>query len=108
MRIPEWNCCKSIFPSHSRLLEILNVSATLKGSLGLDSVYDAISIFKKMMIRKMGVNFSNSMMLADRHKIYAYDAYFLEVCLKMNAPLLSLDKRLVQVAKMEQIETMEL
>ena len=61
-----------------------------------------------MMIRKMGVNFSNSMMLADRHKIYAYDAYFLEVCLKMNAPLLSLDKRLVQVAKMEQIETMEL
>jgi predicted nucleic acid-binding protein len=44
------------------------------------------------------------MAIAQKHQIYAYDAYFIVCAIHEEAPLLSLDKGLCQVARNSDIK----
>ena len=46
--------------------------------------------------------------LCYKYKIYAYDAYFLALCKRMNFPLLTLDKGMKHIAQMINIKCIEL
>lgn len=60
---------------------------------------DAEKVTNLIPVRLVSVDIHDSLMIATEHNIYAYDAYFLQ-CAKANAlPLLTLDKRMRQVAE---------
>ena len=49
----------------------------------------------------------NLVNIANKYKIYAYDAYFIETAKELNGPLFSLDKNLLQIAKKEGLKVIE-
>jgi predicted nucleic acid-binding protein len=66
-----------------------------------------IEIFKNIPLRFIETDFISSLKLSKKHKIYAYDAYFLDCALRYNAPLLTLDKKLNTMANNLNIKTLE-
>ncbi len=58
-----------------------------------------LTIFKGIRIRLLGVDLASSMHTAAETGLYAYDAYYIECARKMRAPLLTLDRRMRQVAR---------
>jgi len=49
----------------------------------------------------------NSLEISKRFNIYAYDAYFIECSKNFNIPLISLDKKLIDVAKKLNLKIIE-
>ncbi len=66
-----------------------------------------IGAFDQIPIRLIPVELTEALALADAHRIYAYDAYFLSVCLAVRAPLLTLDRGLRAAAITERITLVE-
>ena len=62
---------------------------------------------EKISVRLVGVDLQASLQLALEQNIYAYDAYFLQCAKAYSAPLLSLDRRLNQVADALNIRLVE-
>jgi predicted nucleic acid-binding protein len=54
------------------------------------------------------IDISTALAIACRYGIYAYDAYFLECALEARTALLTLDKRLIAVARNLNIRVVEL
>jgi len=50
-------------------------------------------------VRLVSVDIQKSLDLAIMHNVYAYDAYFLQCAKSLSCPLLTLDKRMKEVAK---------
>ena len=50
-------------------------------------------------VRLAAVDIRQALKLALEYNIYAYDAYFLQCALQFSAPLITLDKRMKQVAE---------
>ncbi|GAB4499634.1 MAG: hypothetical protein OHK0052_14970 [Anaerolineales bacterium] len=48
-----------------------------------------------------------SLRLASKYNIYAYDAYILQCAIEYHAPLISLDQNMIQIAKQEGIQIIE-
>lgn len=78
---------------------------------------DLISLKQGTMIVKSASNIPVSyheidifaaLELCFEYKIYAYDAYFLALCKRMNFPLLTLDKGMKIIAQMINIKCIEL
>lgn len=63
---------------------------------------------KRIAARLIPVNISAALQIALDHDIYAYDAYFLQCAQRLNIPLLTLDKRMKQVAQTCGIPTIEI
>ncbi|MSP13392.1 MAG: PIN domain-containing protein [Chloroflexi bacterium] len=83
-------------------------SAMLKRQrIGLAQVLDALEIYSTIPIRFVEVELEQSLKIADELHIYAYDAYLIRCAQKYHAPLLSLDKSLVALARSMQIEILE-
>jgi len=59
---------------------------------------DADEAARQVPVRLVSVDISASLNIAADHGIYAYDAYFLQCAAKFALPLLTLDKRMKQVA----------
>lgn len=53
------------------------------------------------------VDIRSAIAIADKHGIYAYDAYFLECASHWRAPLLTLDRKLAKLAQSIGIKTIE-
>ena len=53
------------------------------------------------------VDIEAAVTLAERHDVYAYDAYLIECARRYQTPLLSLDRRQCEVARKEGVEVME-
>ena len=53
------------------------------------------------------VNLKDAIQLAGKYNIYAYDAYILQCAIENNIPLISLDKSLIDIAKQEGVQTIE-
>ena len=64
----------------------------------LADVHKGLSIFQGIPLRYVEVDMENALTLADRTKVYAYDAYFLDCASRYSAPLLTLDGPLRRVA----------
>ena len=61
----------------------------------------------RIPVRLVDADIPNSLEIALNFNIYAYDAYFLQVAQAFSCPLMTLDKRMMQVASEMNIETLE-
>ena len=73
----------------------------------IEEALQAIEIYLQIPVRFVEVELTDSLELADEFGIYAYDAYLLRCAEKYRLPLLTLDNRLVQVAKDKKIQVLE-
>jgi len=58
-------------------------------------------------VRLVSVDIHQALQLAFDYNIYAYDAYFLQCARTLSQPILTLDKRMMQVAVKLNIDVME-
>lgn len=71
---------------------------------------EALSAFEavnSISVRLVAVDIPQALELALEHNIYAYDAYFLQCARQLSCPLITLDKRMKQVAYNINIEVVE-
>jgi predicted nucleic acid-binding protein len=75
-------------------------SAMLKQDrLTLDDAQKGLAIFGQVPIQFSKPDFAHSLAIAHRARIYAYDAYVLDCAIRHKAPILTLDVRLMRIAK---------
>ena len=67
----------------------------------------ALQSFREIPVRLPPLEIESSVVLAERHDVYAYDAYVIECARRYKTPLLSLDRRQCEVARSEGIATLE-
>ena len=67
----------------------------------------ALESFRQVPVRLPSLEIESSVVLAERHDVYAYDAYVIECARRYQNPLLSLDRRQCEVARSEGIATLE-
>ncbi len=67
----------------------------------------AQSTVSKIPVRLISADIQESLKLAIEFNIYAYDAYFLQCAKSFSCPLLTLDKRMKQIATKLNIEVLE-
>lgn len=66
-----------------------------------------ISAFKKIPISLVDINIFKAIQLAYKYNIYAYDAYMMQCAKEQKAALITLDKKLITIAKKCHINTIE-
>jgi predicted nucleic acid-binding protein len=100
--------CSLIAPS-SVHWEIGNAfSAMLKQKrVTLKTIKKALSVYDSIPIRYVDVDIMDSLELAVKHNMYAYDAYLLWCALQYKSPLLTLDKGLIKIAESIKVKTLE-
>lgn len=75
-------------------------SAMLKRNrIELAQALQALAAYRQIPIRFVDVELEDTLAISARFSVYAYDAYLIRCALKFNAPLLSLDKELLQAAQ---------
>ena len=82
--------------------EIVNsLSRMLKKGLINDhsKMVDLINSFQQLPIKLFNNNLENVIQIVWDHKIYAYDAFYLETAKSLNIPLLTLDKEMKKIGK---------
>ncbi|MEJ2597948.1 MAG: type II toxin-antitoxin system VapC family toxin [Anaerolineales bacterium] len=89
--------------------EIANAfSAMLKRQrINLDQALRAIEIYRQIPIRLVDVELEDSLEIAQKQGIYAYDAFLLRSALKYKLPLLSLDRNMAIIARQMGIQILE-
>jgi len=84
------------------------LSAMVKRSrLTNDEALAAFDGVSSIPVRLVSVNIQQALKLAIEYNIYAYDAYFLQCAKQLSCPLITLDKRMKQVAYDLKIEVVE-
>jgi predicted nucleic acid-binding protein len=78
-----------------------------RNKLKLSESKIALKYYRDIPIRFIDIDLEDSLEIADKHKIYAYDAYFISAAKNLNIPLLSLDKQLLDIAVQEGLKTIE-
>ena len=74
-------------------------SAMLKRErITLAQAHAALDAYEMIPIRFVDVEVDRTLDIVDRFKIYAYDAYLIRCAAKYQAPLLTLDRRLMNMA----------
>jgi predicted nucleic acid-binding protein len=64
-----------------------------------ERMINAFQYFKKISIRMIEVDIEKALEIAWEHKIYAYDACYLETAVRLNLPLLTFDGNMTRVGK---------
>ena len=83
-------------------------SAMLKRSrLTLEQALDAMDVYQSISLEVVEINLKDAVRLAGKYNTYAYDAYILQCAIEQKLPLLSLDKNLLEAAKQEGIQVLE-
>jgi len=83
-------------------------SAMLKRKkITLDEALKALDAYAKIPIGFLDIELGPSLRIADKLGIYAYDAYILRCAQKYRAPLVSLDRYLIDCAKSMGMRVME-
>jgi len=84
-------------------------SAMLKRKkIEISKVIKAIQIYDSISITFLDVELEESLLIAEKLNIYAYDAYLIACSLKNHCPLISLDNGLIQAAKHFGINVVEI
>jgi len=73
-----------------------------------NEVVSVFNLASQIPVRLVEINISNALSLAIEYDIYVYDAYFLQAALQYRCALLSLDKKMCQVAQKLNIKLLEL
>lgn len=84
------------------------LSAMIKRKqITLDEALSAFNIASLIPVRLVAIDIRQSLKLAFEFNIYAYDAYFLQCAQALSCPLITLDKRMKQVANELKITVLE-
>ena len=84
------------------------LSAMLKrGRLGPGDILAAWDAIQQIPVDLRSVDVREALKIAMRFNIYAYDTYFLICALTLRCPLLTLDRRMIEVAKDLDIQIIE-
>ena len=75
--------------------------------LTTEQALKAIKLADAIPVRLVQPDIKSSLEIALRFNIYAYDAYFLQTALSLNCPLLTLDKKMKEVAKQLNLVVLE-
>lgn len=81
--------------------ELCNALVNLhrKKRLSEEQVVTAFQEYKKIPVRLVDVDLEKSLLISTKYGIYAYDSYYLEVSKRLRLPLLTLDKKMNEIAK---------
>lgn len=79
-----------------------------KNRIQIYHAHDALMKFQSLPISFKPINVSKALEISYSYKIYAYDAYFLELCLRQNLSLLTLDSSMNEIARKLHINIIEL
>jgi predicted nucleic acid-binding protein len=84
------------------------LSAMIKRKqITLDEALSAFNIASLIPVRLVAIDVRQSLKLAFEFNIYAYDAYFLQCAQSLSCPLITLDKRMKQIANELKITVLE-
>jgi len=84
------------------------LSAMVKrNKLTKDESLLAFEKVKSIPVRLVSIDIQQALKIAVEYNIYAYDAYFLQCAKQLSCPLITLDKRMKQVAYDLKIEAVE-
>ena len=75
--------------------------------LSLKLAEKALNYYSMIPLRLVEIDLFKALELSDKLNIYAYDACFLECAINFNSPLLTLDKRLIEVARLTRLNVIE-
>ncbi len=78
-----------------------------RSRLNINQALEAIAVYEEIELEIVEIRLNDAVQLAGKHRIYAYDAYIIQCAIEHNLPLLSLDKNLIQIAKLEGIQVIE-
>ena len=85
------------------------LSAMLRrGRISTEVARLVFETFAEIPIRYVPVEFSNVLQLCGEHRLYAYDAYYLDCAQRHSVSILSLDTRLREVAVAIGVSTPEI
>lgn len=79
-----------------------------KAVLDTDEVTTIWEVVMKIPVQLTAIDIGSALRIATAHRLYAYDAYFLECAMRMRCPLLTLDRKMETVAGKIEIQTLEL
>lgn len=83
-------------------------SAMLKRSrVTLEQAIEAMDVYHSILMETVEINLKEAIRLAEKYNVYAYDAYILQCAKEYELPLISLDKGLVEIAKLDAIQVIE-
>jgi predicted nucleic acid-binding protein len=84
-------------------------SAIMKqGRLTGEQIFEALRIFDLIPLQEVEINLAEALEISIRNSIYAYDAYYLSAAKRHRIELLSLDNKMLEVAKVEGIKIKEI
>jgi predicted nucleic acid-binding protein len=75
--------------------------------VSINDALKAIKAYKQIPVRFVNSEIEEAIQLAYSLKIYAYDAYLIQCAIKYNSPLLSLDRGLINSAKLLKVKVVE-
>ena len=89
--------------------EIANAFSAMfkRNRITLGQAKEAISYYTRISLRLVEVDLISALEMSFKNKIYSYDAYFLVCAKQYNGKLISLDKGLINSAKENNIEVIE-
>ncbi|MCP4356670.1 MAG: type II toxin-antitoxin system VapC family toxin, partial [Chloroflexi bacterium] len=73
----------------------------------LAQAQNAIAIYKQIPIRFVEVELEDTLEIVSTHGIYAYDAYLIRCAIKYKSALITLDRKLAQVAQAMHVSVAE-
>lgn len=83
------------------------VAMTKRKQITNQEAVSTYQVASKISVRLVSVDIQKALEIALRFNIYAYDAYFLQTAKAFSCPLITLDKRMKQVAKELGIQLLE-
>jgi len=94
---------------HSVHWEIGNAFSAMlrRRRITVEQAIQAVKLYQQIPIRFVGAELEETLKIADRLGIYAYDAYVIGCALKYESPLISLDRNLIRAAKMIKAKVIE-
>ena len=78
-----------------------------RSRITLEQATEAIAVYQEISLEIIEIDLKAAVQLADKHKIYAYDAYMIQCAIEHGLPIMSLDKNLIEIAKRESIQVIE-
>jgi len=78
-----------------------------RNRVSIEDAIQAIEAYQRIPIRFAEIELDEAIRLADTLDIYAYDAYLIRCAIKYRSPLLSLDRSLVNAARLMKAQVLE-
>ena len=79
-----------------------------RNRITLKEAQHAVNEYEKMVLRIIDIKLADALKIAEKYRIYAYDAYFIVCAGMFRSPLLTLDKNLAAMAKKNHIQVLEI